>query len=227
MLFRSVQSLQKALRATFGETFDGVEPIEVGYIEPGHGSRGKQRWLTSTEDLQDMYTMYERRSEILLWAFSAGTSGNSKRKRTKSPTDKSTPAATKAPRSNFQEHTLKIQKVEEIAKDLKERHGDKYTSEQYNVWAHMIHMGKHDSRLIPPDKPFFRTSGTQQEQTRSPASQAPVVNSLCVSPGKRIGLRTECMEQLDKWYALLEKGVITTEQYEEHQQKILKDMKQF
>ena len=25
-----------------------------GYIEPGHGAKGKQRWLASTEDLEGM-----------------------------------------------------------------------------------------------------------------------------------------------------------------------------
>ncbi len=60
--------------------------------------------------------MYEHRSEMLLWAFSAGTGGSSKRKQTKSPTDKNTPAATKALRSNFQEHNLMLQKLKKLLK---------------------------------------------------------------------------------------------------------------
>ena len=32
------------------------DPVEtIGYIEPGHGLRGKQRWLSSTDDLRAMY----------------------------------------------------------------------------------------------------------------------------------------------------------------------------
>ncbi len=89
---------------------------------------------------------------------------------------------------------------------------------------------------MTPDKPlqvsdFLKTSFKQPETiVSSPVSQACVSaapSSVSVSPGKRIGLRTECMEQLDKWHSLLQKGVITEEQHKEHQQKILKDMTQF
>ena len=38
-----------------------------GYIEPGHGARGKQRWLTSADDLKDMYSTHQGKKEILLW----------------------------------------------------------------------------------------------------------------------------------------------------------------
>ncbi len=161
MRFRTVKRLQTSLKASFADAFAEMTPqdIEVGYIEPGHGARGKQRWITTTEDLKDMYTMYERRSEILLWAFSVGSGGLStttKRKRVKSPTDESTPATAKVPRSTkFQEHSQKLQEVEEIAKDLKEKHGDQCTSEQYNVWANMVQMKKYDSRQTPPSKRFF------------------------------------------------------------------------
>ena len=32
--------------------------IEMGYIEPGHGARGKQRWILNAGDLEDMYEAY-------------------------------------------------------------------------------------------------------------------------------------------------------------------------
>ena len=50
----------------------------LGYIEPGHGLRGKQRWISSDEDLRDMYRMHSTK-EILLWCFEE--SGTTCRKR--------------------------------------------------------------------------------------------------------------------------------------------------
>lgn len=44
-----------------------VVPVMVRYllkalgtlIEPGHGSKGKQRWLASTDDLKDMFGAHQ------------------------------------------------------------------------------------------------------------------------------------------------------------------------
>ena len=50
-------------------------------------------------------------------------------------------------------------------------------------------------------------------------------SAIGISPGKRINLRSECMQQLDKWHRLLEKGTITELEYKETQEHILKEMK--
>ena len=80
--------------------------------------------------------------------------------------------------------------------------------------AHLIQMMKHQSLDDPPDKPFFRTS-------RSAA------NATSVSPGKRISLRGQCVDQLLKSHELLEKGAITQEQYAEFLATILNDVRKF
>lgn len=76
----------------------------------------------------------------------------------------------------------------------------------------MINTHKHDSFDIPPDKPFF---GKKRKE------------GVGVSPGKRISLRSECINQLDKWHQLKERGVISSDQYEELQKTILTDIKKF
>ena len=48
---------------------------------------------------------------------------------------------------------------------------------------------------------------------------------LGISPGKQIYLHTQCMDQLEKWHCLLEKGVISEMQYKEFQGNILGDIK--
>ena len=94
---------------------------------------------------------------------------------------------------------------------LKEKHGDKYTPVQLNCWAHMIHTHKHDSMEEPPNKSFF---GKKKPSNAASAGG-------CVSPGKRISLRSECINQLDKWHQLKERGVISNEEYEELHKTIL------
>lgn len=77
---------------------------------------------------------------------------------------------------------------------------------------------KHSSYDYPPDKPFLGKSRKKDSESSAEAG---------ISPGKRIGLRSECIDQLDKWHRLRERGVISAEQYEEMQQTILTDIRKF
>ena len=53
--FQTIEDFQDKLR---GELDGHGETIEMGYVEPGHGVRGKQRWLLNNDDLADMYEAY-------------------------------------------------------------------------------------------------------------------------------------------------------------------------
>jgi hypothetical protein len=79
-------------------------------------------------------------------------------------------------------------------------------------------MKKHSSLEIAPDKPFWRRSKKVMETSSS---------SVAISPGKRINLRGQCVEQLQKWHDLLEGGAITKEQYDELKSTIIDDIKKF
>ena len=61
-------------------------------------------------------------------------------------------------------------------------------------------------------------------ETLSQASHSSVSPSSSKSPSKRVGVRTQCIDQLSKWHELLTKGAISQSQYEELKQTILKDM---
>ena len=51
-------------------------PIDsLGYVEPGHGAKGKQRWLITDADIADMY---KGKKEILLRCYSRGQGGAKK-----------------------------------------------------------------------------------------------------------------------------------------------------
>ena len=59
--FSSILSLKEQLTNQFQEAI-----IDFGYIEPGHGLKGKQVWLVEDADVDEMYTHFKKR-EITLW----------------------------------------------------------------------------------------------------------------------------------------------------------------
>ncbi len=154
--------------------------------------------------------------------------GSRKRKKTLDESDDSSSKRKKSDGQgagkNYQGHLSKMSEVEEIVEDLELRHGGKkvFSAEQLRVWGHMIQMKKHTSYDDPPDKPFFRHS----KSVKGKSSTSPS-GSDGMSPAKRINLRTECINQLDKWHMLLEKGAITSAQYQQMQDTILGDIKNF
>ena len=74
----------------------------------------------------------------------------------------------------------------------------------------------HHIMTIHQNTPTFKGKGGDSIST-----------SASISPGKRVNLRSECMDQLDKSLTLLQKGCITLEQYDNLRDKILEDMTKF
>lgn len=197
----SVEELKKKLTELYSQYTDNYE-ILFGYIHPGHGMKGKQEPVCSDEELEAMYQLHKKRKRILLWLKCKPVS----RKRNSSdPTD--------APPSKRQAsfHNM-MNEVSTTVDKLKEKHGEKYNPLQLNCWAHMIQSHKHDSYDTPPRKAFF---GKNKSDT------------VGVSPGKRLSFRSECIDQLDKWHQLMERGVVSNEEYGDLQEKILADIKKF
>ena len=117
--------------------------------------------------------------------------------------------------SNYQGHVKRFSEIQVIVDELEKKHSDSYTPEQLRAWAHMIDLKKHLSYDTPPlEMPFFKKPSTGAK------------SEVAISPGERIMYRTECINQLDKWYNLLEKGAITQSQFQELQDTILPDIKQ-
>ena len=104
-----------------------------------------------------MYAVYGKKTSILLWChlFSKESKKKQPCKRPNEPKDMSSALSSK--RNACMQ---KITEVEEIVSDLQQRHGSEYSVEKLDAWAHMIHMGKHESRQIPPDLPCFGRSKT-------------------------------------------------------------------
>ena len=154
----------------------------------------------------------EKYFDILLWCHTVSDDSKCSQSRKRSSFADGEPVSKRAACAQ------KLTEVEEIVTDLKAKHGSAYPVEKLNAWAHMIHMGKHSSHELPPDLPYFR--GTKKASDEHKA----MTDLPSMSPGKRISLRTECMDQLKKWHSLLEMGAITASEYDEFQKKIVGDI---
>lgn len=210
--FSDVSSLRSKLAELFGKYMIEAE-FQVGYLTPGHGFKGKQLFLSTDDDLTQMYSEHHGRRSINLWL----KLYPKKHKRQK---DSSTePAAPQAKRSkSCESHLEKMDELQKIVDILKDKHKEgKYShlsSAQFHCWGNTIQLGHHDSYEHPPNKPFFGAT-----KTASIGGGA--------SPGKRIRLRSECIDQLTKWSKLKNDGVITMEEYQDMHKTILGDIKKF
>lgn len=207
--FGDVSVMKNHLSTDFAEFIQDAQ-FSFGYIQPGHGSKGRQQSLEVSEDLSTMYSVYSGKKQIILWL---------KVTKAKRPLAANNSGTKKQCRTNHEGHLEKMSQVQVIVEELQERHGSskKYSPEQVRAWAHMIQLRKHDSYETPPDKPFFKSN-----KNAKPCMTA----EKTLSPGKRISYRTECIEQLDKWHSLMEKGAISQAQFQELQERILGDIKQ-
>ncbi len=208
------------------------DDFKFGFMVPGHGVKGKQLAIDIDEDVSRMYQQYRGRKEIVLWVKIQsktkkqpikGTCGQKRLSVSEDGSNAKSPPIKKAKKDtlpqkggpNYGKHLQKMSELDDIVEELNAKHQDsgKYTAEQIRVWAHMLQMQKHDSYVYPPAKRFFKSG-----------KDAPKVQEG-LSPAKRLNMRTECIDQLDKWHSLMERGAITAEQYKEYQDTILADMK--
>ncbi len=211
---RKFQSIDDLKKAVVDGCKEKVSLESFGFIEPGHGAKGKQRWLSSNDDLKDMYSSHEGKKEILLWCYI----DQGQKRRAQSPGD----AAEVHKRSRYDKHLDKMTEVEEVEEKLREKHPDgPYSEEQLRSWAHLIQMKKHSSYDVPPNKPFWKVTRSKQKLLSSTDTE------ITVSPSKRVNLRGQCVQQLLQLHELLEKGGISKEQYDEMRGTIMDEVKKY
>lgn len=218
-------SLAKWTNLELSKEFD----LAIGYIEPGHGAKGRKRWLHDDSDLVDLYQLHKGKKEIMLWCLTVAHSERSRSRSPHSSGSSKSSTGTKPSSKVAQSLVSKRDQVDAIVQKLRDKHQDRFSPPQLNTWAHCIHMKTHSSYDDPPDKPFFRagsskhTKSSDKQDSPSIAAQA----SDPISPGKRINLRSKCMDQIEKWHQLFMKGIISEEQYKELVDKVWNDIKKF
>ena len=238
--FGSLEELKRQVSQSLNDVVEN--PINaIGYIELGHGMRGKQRWLTTNEDLTDMYGHFSGKSEVLLWCYSpqkaavSATSNIRGEKRPRSEEQRNPSPdqhSAKAPRTTkYELHQKTMDELEIIYEELQDKHKELYTAEQLRAWAHLIQMKKHESYEEPPNKPFFKnarnaksnvtTLGRSSQQTQKTSA-----DTIPLSPSKHVTIQGQLIDQISKLHELLERGAISKEQYDKLQGKILCEIEQ-
>ena len=145
--------LQKSLKEHVSEDGD----MNFSYIEPSkQGVHGKMRWIFTADDLKDMYTAYEQKTqtEVLLWC-----DGRKVTKDDDVPQPKHAHVAAdngaRKKSSVAVSQSKKLGEVEEIYEKLKSNHAS-YDQERLRMWAHLIQM-------VPPNQPGYGCQVTEKK----------------------------------------------------------------
>ena len=212
--------MSRVLGEEFSDLIQGNK-YEIGYMEVGHGMNGKKRPIETSNDLTTMWSEFKGKRCVLLW-IKCQKSNATKRSRPTS-SELGTDSDVDVPKTKrvspaYSAHMKNMQEVDEILEILKQKHEENFTPEQLRTWAHMIQMKKHSSYDAPPDKPFFRSKSKK-------TTGALAVTDTSISSVNKVNMRSECIQQIDKWYDLKQKGAISEAQYEELQAVILSDIK--
>ena len=220
--FTSVHQLTEQICQALKST----SQIQLGYYEPGHGAKGKKRYITDNDDIEEMKKVYEKKKEVLLWCYDPFIvqPANTKKRQRTDETDKEPNVKSRSRFVNVLEK--KMTKVKEVFESLQKKHGSSYKPEQLRAWANMIQMEKHASLEEPPPGRFFKMKTIEVESSNTSASKLSS-DKVIMSPTKRLSLRSQCIEQLEKWHRLMESGAISKEQYDELQTTLFSDIKKY
>ena len=158
----TLESIQEVIESYTSNT-------EFGYIEPGKGLKGKREWIFTEEDVASMKEKHKKRKELRLWCYDDSVSDQSaqSKKVAKSSTCHSPehgPESKKPRTTKYDCFVKKLAKVDEVFKELDEKHHGKFSTEQLNAWAHLVQSGKYASVDVPPDMPFLGARRKQRVQ---------------------------------------------------------------
>ena len=155
----------------------------------------------------ELYRTYqEKTKDILLWCHLPSTQKSRKRSaKHKRSSDEPQSKRSQSIKINDE----KTSEANKIFKSLSEKHESRYTPEQLHAWAHLIQLKKHTSLEDPPDYQYFRGNKQKKKEElqstnlSNPERTAELTTGI--SPQKKVNMRTECIDQLQKISDLLDK----------------------
>ena len=216
---KSISELKEFISDNHPSGIDGpnLNEVEMGYIEPGHGGKGRKVWIYDEKDVDKMYEAYANKKRVLLWCYSQPTIQ-------KKSTDSQAKSDKVITTSGYLSQVNKQEEISAIYAQLKEKHEGKYKTEQLNTWAHMLYLKTHDSFDNPLNKPFFTRKRPVSPENTSTVSKR-VISGGSISPSRRVNMRSELIDQLKKCQDLIDSGAISKEMFDELQLTIFTDIK--
>ena len=161
--FDSVTSLKLKMMDEFVELVPATTDFQIGYFR---GKQSTKYWIMCQDDLDMMNeSLLKGKGNILLWCDGRSTDSmdspdcaSSRGRKRKSPSV-SEPVLSK--RQQLDEN------IQDTVKELKEKHGSKYSFPQLRLWARMIAARNHDSTDSPPLIPAI--TGIQPKREKKPS----------------------------------------------------------
>lgn len=145
----------------------------------------------------------------------------------------------------------KVLRVDKLANELQQKHGDKYNKIHYKLWAEALDVKKHDSREFPPEGPIWGSkknvkrgggvnemasaftdmahsvaSAFRPKEVVTPTKETPIKSGMGISPGRKIDLQDKLFRQIDMLHHMFEKGAITSQQYEKRRENTMTQLDQ-
>ena len=225
-VYRSLASLQRFISKKLSTNPKLKKPdlhsVEMGYVEPGHGMKGRKIWLHTDDDVKMMYVIerHDKKRSVMLWCYTGTIAQATGKIEHASKSSKSVKGGTK-----YGQHLENHSAVDEIYQQLQEKHKD-YSPRRLRAWANMVHLKSWTSTDEPPNKPFFTKGRKQHYNDDKSNGESPVRKKLSLSvsssPGRKIRVRSELIDQLDKFH---KSGALSSTEYDELRSTILSDFK--
>lgn len=130
--------LIKEIAEQFGELVPSDLKFPVGYF------KGTTKvWIRSENDIQDVWSFINKGENVSLWCH--GVSESSRMVEVVSSENEEDYCAKKPKRKRRRKSTIswkeKNDNVEELVTELRQKHGDRFTTIQYRLWAEMVDVG--------------------------------------------------------------------------------------
>ena len=120
------------------------------------------------------------------------------------------------PKSKKKRKTIteeRIDRVDDIVDELREKHSNTYTTLQYQVWAETILGERHQSLDMPPKGSFFQKKNCTMSPEKS-NRQSTVITLI-----RAADLKSTYIKQIKELQSLLAIGAITDEDFERQKKK--------
>ena len=166
--------------------------------------KGRKIWINTDDDVKMMYEKHVTKKSVLLWCYTAAA----EKKEEGAKASGSGKGGTK-----YGQHVQDRSKVDEIYEQLQGKHTE-LSPRRLRTWANMVHMKSWKSLAF-----FRRHSNEDSINDKSPVRKKPV------SPGRKVRVRSELIDELDKFHKLKESGAVSSTEYEELRSTILSDIK--
>ena len=141
------------------------------------------------------------------------------------------------------------EEVEEYVTELQEMHGDKYDYGEYKIWARMIKNRQWKDKDTPPNLPMIHGKAGRKGKTdvvdviatadvaiinklqpsdAQPKSPAATVAHTAdgMSPGKKVRLRSQYLNQLKEIQNLRDENVLTADEFQVEKDTILQTLRE-